>query len=553
MGGFALKNVISAGFLTQLPYAMRYLNFWAWLLPLALISCQTGPANQGTLTDQAPKEPVMPEEDLGSLFHEVQMAGLFEDSKTFVDCRPQAEPELILSAYLEMKDQEDFDLESFVQQNFLPPRVFNPDFESNADRSVDEHILALWPVLTRQPDEDISGSLLELPYSYVVPGGRFREIYYWDSYFTMLGLQVSPPENQALIGEMIANFGYLIDTLGFIPNGNRTYFRSRSQPPFFSLMVKLWQEEKPGTVEEYLPQLEKEYAFWMAGRENLSAEEPTHRRVVRLPDGTVLNRYWDDIPEARPESYREDVELAEGSDRDEEELFRNLRAACESGWDFSSRWLRDGQNLGSIRTTELIPVDLNCLLWHLEQTLAEAYEAQGQTDRSVQMRTLADQRQAAIEQYCWNETEGYYVDFDWVKGQPHDMLTAATMFPLFFEIASDEHAAATHEALREGLLADGGVLTTPLETGQQWDAPNGWAPLQWVAYQGLHNYSHDQTAETVKQRWITLNTRVYQNTGRMVEKYNVVDMSLEAGGGEYALQDGFGWSNGVLLRMMRAE
>ncbi len=519
-------------------------------LMAGLFACQA--PSSSPAAGEVMLEPLVPEKDLGEVFEAVQMVGIFEDSKTFVDCRPTVSPERIVAAFREQKDQPDFSLEQFVETYFLPPRKFNSDFHSDPNRSVGEHITALWPVLTRQPDQNISGSLLELPHPYVVPGGRFREIYYWDSYFTMLGLQVSPPESQALIGSMLDNFSFLIDTLGFIPNGNRTYFLGRSQPPFYSLMVKLWDQVKPGALTQYLPQMEKEYAFWMEGLEGLSEEKPAHRRVVRLSDGTVMNRYWDDQPEPRPESYREDVELAESSQREPSQLYRDLRAACESGWDFSSRWLEDQENLGTIRTTQLIPVDLNCLMYHLEKTLAEAYRASGQEDKAQDMESVASGRAEAIERFCWSEG-GFYSDFNWIEQKSTDILTAAAMFPMFLEVADQTKALQVHEAITQGLLAPGGILTTLNPIGQQWDAPNGWAPLQWVSYLGMKNYGFNETAASIKDRWINLNTKVYQNTGRMVEKYNVGDLSLEAGGGEYALQDGFGWSNGVLLRMLNEE
>ena len=495
--------------------------------------------------------PLYPARDLDSLFHEVQMEGVFEDSKAFVDCRPTAPATDIVAGYQRLKGQPDFDLEQFVKLNFKPPRVFSSDFEADRSRSVEQHILALWPVLTREPDADITGSLIELPFPYVVPGGRFREIYYWDSYFTMLGLAVSDSAQQALIGHMLDNFAYEIDTLGFIPNGNRTYFLSRSQPPFFSLMVRLWDAAQGDQLGRYLPQLEREYEFWMDGATDLSADQPTHRRVVRLPDGTVLNRYWDDDPRPRPESYREDVRLARESKREDKQLFRDLRAACESGWDFSSRWLRDSQDLASIRTTEMIPVDLNCLLYHLEATLAEAYARQASPEKADSYQRRAQARADAINQYCWDGQQ--YGDYDWVRQAPMGRPTAAMMFPLYVELAPDDRAQATVAAMQAHLLAPGGLLTTPVNSGQQWDAPNGWAPLQWIAIEGLRRNGFDSLAQDLRQRWVRLNTRVYDNTGKMVEKYNVSDLSLEAGGGEYPLQDGFGWSNGVLLRLLREK
>src|SRR5690606_9252443 len=130
----------------------------------------------------------------------------------------------------------------------------------------------------------------------------------------------------------------------------RTYYTSRSQPPFFTSMVKLLAETKADStiLLKYLPFIEKEYAFWMEGKDQLNPENTMHRRVVRLPDGEILNRYWDDKNTPRPEAYKEDVHTAERSEAPPEEVYRHLRATAEAGWDFSSRWFRDGENLSTI-------------------------------------------------------------------------------------------------------------------------------------------------------------------------------------------------------------
>jgi len=488
------------------------------------------------------------EEAFGALFHDVQMAGIFEDSKTFPDCLPKYPPTEILERYKRSKGHADFGLREFVMAHFdLPPEP-GKAFKSDATLDIREHIEKLWPILQRQPDET-GGSLIPLPKPYVVPGGRFREIYYWDSYFTMLGLQQSG--KNTTIRNMVENFAHLIDEVGFIPNGNRTYFLSRSQPPFFSLMVGLLAElEGEAVYREFLPQLTKEYAFWMDGAEGLTAAQPTYRRLVRLSDKVVLNRYFDDSPNPRPESYKEDVELAEHSSRPAKALYTDLRAACESGWDFSSRWLRNPQKLETIHTTELIPVDLNCLLYGLEETLQKAYAANGEQQMAEQMGTKAQHRKAAILQYCWDGASGFFYDYDFKKQAVTGRVTAAGFYPLFFKLCSAKMAKRAAKFGKKQLLKDGGLCTTLQASGQQWDAPNGWPPLQWMAYKGMQNYGLKKMAQTLAERWIANNKRVYRNTGKMVEKYNVTDITLEAGGGEYRLQDGFGWSNGVLLRLM---
>lgn len=483
------------------------------------------------------------------LFEDVQLQNILGDGKTFPDCLPKRPLEEIEQDYQHLKDTANFDLKSFVLQNFGLPEKPAVHYQSNANHSVREHIHDLWNVLTRKPDQS-GGSLIPLPHPYVVPGGRFREIYYWDSYFTMLGLNVS--SRQDLTQNMVDNFAYLINTIGYIPNGNRTYYLGRSQPPFFSLMVKLLAEVKKNVLSKYLPHLEKEYSFWMLGVSDLQEKTPALNRVVRLSDGSIVNRYWDEHDTPRPESYKEDVELARHCLQKPNELYRHLRAAAESGWDFSSRWFKDENLFSTIHTTEIIPVDLNCLLFHLEKTLAEAFQEVGNHAQSSRYLQLANQRKVVIRKFCWNPSEEFFFDYDFMAQTQKQAYTLAATFPLFFEVATPEQAMAVETALRTKFLKPGGLTTTIFNSGQQWDAPNGWAPLQWIAYRGLLNYGFDELAHEIKIRWLNNNDRVYSETGKMMEKYNVYSTVAEGGGGEYPNQDGFGWTNGVYLAMMNA-
>jgi len=232
-------------------------------------------------------------------------------------------------------------------------------------------------------------------------------------------------------------------------------------------------------------------------------------------------------------------------------VYRDLRSACESGWDFSSRWLKDPQDLATIHTTDIIPVDLNALLFNLEQVLARAYRAEGNEEEADLFAQRANQRREAVLAYCWDDETGYFMDYDFVAGSSTGVISPAGMFPFFFKmVESEDYASRAAKVISEQLLKNGGIATTANANGQQWDAPNGWAPLQWITIQGLRNYGQGELADVIKQRWVDLNLRVYQNTGKMVEKYNVMDMGLEAGGGEYPVQDGFGWTNGVLLKLL---
>lgn len=494
-----------------------------------------------------------PAEQLEELFEAIQLGHIFPDSKTFVDAQAKFPPEEILLKYRQSRNREGFDLQRFVLENFTLPEQAGGQFLTNPNLSMDEHILNHWDYLTRDADEDSAqelSTLIPLPYSYIVPGGRFREIYYWDSYFTMHGLAASG--RMEMVESMLKNFAYLIDELGFIPNGNRTYYMSRSQPPFFGSMVSLFQHYK-GTEAAlpYLPQMLKEYDFWMKGAQDVSARNPASRHVVRMPDGSLLNRYYDMSPEPRPESYAEDVKLANHlSDKEKPRLYTDIRAAAESGWDFSSRWFRDNKTLGTIHTTDIVPVDLNSLLYQLESAIAELYTALGNEQQAKEFERLAENRKAALEKWLWDEERQFYADYDFEAGQHTPSLTLAAVYPLYFGLATEERARLVGKKLSSDFLKAGGLVTSLVETGEQWDYPNGWAPLQWLAINGLQDYDMPELSQEIASRWLRVNRKVFLETGKMMEKYNVVDTTLVGGGGEYPLQDGFGWTNGVNIAII---
>jgi alpha,alpha-trehalase len=300
----------------------------------------------------------------------------------------------------------------------------------------------------------------------------------------------------------------------------------------------------------YFPQLRREYEFWMAGADALDATGAAVRRVVRIDD-TLLNRYWDDSDEPRQESYAEDRELAANTERQGPGLYRDIRAACESGWDFGSRWFEDGQSIKSICTTQIMPVDLNCILHRVEVLLGDMSERTGEMQRAVFYRKRAAQRKAMIQLRFFDDNEGFFFDLRLDSCKPTGTLSLAAAYPLFFGLATAEQAARVAVKLEMEFLCAGGWVTTLAETGQQWDSPNGWAPLQWIVYDGLSRYGFDEHARTGAARWIDANINMYRTSGRFMEKYNVVQPGLAASGGEYAVQDGFGWTNGVLLSLRR--
>ncbi|HDR9253512.1 alpha,alpha-trehalase TreA [Burkholderia vietnamiensis] len=537
---------------------------WAAVLAIAYLAV-AGCAAQADNANHAASQPAMqtaavpasaasgallppPSQLYGDLFVAVQTAQIYPDQKTFVDATPNTDPATIVQLYQQQKSQPGFSLKAFVDQYFTarPQGGVTPP----ANLTLRQHIDWLWPQLTRTTTSvPPYSSLVPMPKPYVVPGGRFREGYYWDTYFTMLGLQVSGRED--LVDDMLDNFAYLIDTVGHIPNGNRTYYASRSQPPFFAYMVTLAARAEGDTVyQKYLPALRKEYAYWMHGESAVPRGEAV-RHVVAMPDGAVLNRYWDASDTPRDESYLEDVTTAKAvPNRPANDVYRDLRAGAESGWDYSSRWFGDGRTLATIRTTSIVPVDLNSLMFHLETTIVKGCTVTRDVGCVVDFSARAARRAAAINRYLWNR-HGYYGDYDWQLRKPRDGVTAAALYPLFAGVAWPERAKATAREVRKTLLQPGGLATTTQNTGQQWDAPNGWAPLQWIAIEGLRRYGEPALAKDIGTRFLADVKHVYATEGKLVEKY-VVEGTGEGGGGggEYPLQDGFGWTNGVTLKLL---
>lgn len=399
------------------------------------------------------------------------------------------------------RNQSGFDLRHFVDVNFTLPKA-GEKYVPPAGQSLREHIDGLWPVLTRSTKNvEKWDSLLPLPESYVVPGGRFREIYYWDSYFTMLGLAESGHWDK--VADMVANFGYEIDAWGHIPNGNRTYYLSRSQPPFFAFMVELLaQHEGDDALKEYLPQLQKEYAYWMEGVETLQPGQQ-NQRVVKLEDGSVLNRYWDDrdTPALNPGLKISLPPKAPPTARQRRSIETSALPPPPAGISAPAGWIIRSSSVPSVPPRlSLSILTLCCISW---KTLARASAAAGDRAKASQYDTLANARQKAIEMHLWNNKEGWYADYDLQNNKIRDQLTAAALFPLYVNAAAKDRAAKVAAAAQAHLLQPGGLATTSVKSGQQWDAPNGWAPLQWVAAEGLQNYGQDDVAMEVTWRFLT--------------------------------------------------
>lgn len=486
----------------------------------------------------------------GPLFEAVQLNRVFPDSKTFVDSVLLGEPADVLRAYHRENSKKGFDLYQFVTNHFQLPEAAGPDHsEVPPTQDIDTYSANLWSALTREADTYIPGStLIPLPKPYIVPGGRFREIYYWDSLITAAGL-IRSGRNDMVVN-MCDNFAYLIDTVGFVPNGNRVYYTTRTQPPVFALMIELLRQNGH-SVEKYLPQLEKEHKYLTRGSDNLHHEGDAAEGVVMTRDRIILARNYDTAGRPREESYYEDFINAqkitpEGRTR----FYLDLRAAASSGWDFSSRWFKDLKNITTIHTTDIIPVDKNCLLYFEESLIARLHQNAGNSEQSARYSSLADNRKFAIQELFWSSDNGFFFDHDSVAEKLTDSWSMAAVLPLFTGIATPDQAASVAKHLEDKFLKTAGFAATLHETGEQWDYPNGWPPLQWFAIHGLRRYGFDRLADKATEGWLKVCEINYQLTGGMYEKYNVINPEDRARGGEYPTQIGFGWTNGSYLDLL---
>lgn len=508
--------------------------------------------NMNPLSSRDPKVTLSPDERFGEFFDSVMVKNIFEDSKTFLDLIPVMPTDSLLMAYKEGHKKPDFNWQTFVNQMFVSPNLNDKPYQTNASHDVEDHITALWSVLARPADSATLGSILPIPKPYMAASGQSRELSYADAYFIMLGLEAAGRVD--MIENMVDNFAYLLDTEGHIPSSNRTYNTSRSSAPFFACMVQLLADIKGKEVlAKYLPQLEKEYKYWMDGAEDPAPKDLfVHLHVVQV-DRNTLNRYNDRIEKPRPENFQSDKFITQTSIRPRSETYRYIRAAAESSWNFSSRWFEDGVNINTINTGEIIPVDLNALMYNLELTISRAKVVEKKYNEATEWEKKASRRRDALMRYCWAESKGMFFDFNVQKYKQTGVVSAAAAYPLFFKMVSKRNAGRVIENIERNLLFNGGIATTNFQSGQSWDAPFGFAPLQWIAIKGFRNYGHEASANDIKKRWVDLNIGVFKNTGKLLEKYNVKDLSDATGGGSYPAQDGYGWTNGVLLKLLKEK
>lgn len=379
-----------------------------------------------------------------------------------------------------------------------------------------------WPSLVKKLDRPAASSLVPLPNPYVVPGGKFKEMYYWDSYFIMLGLQTSHLTD--LMTGMVDNMLYLSEKYGIVPNANRTYYMSRTQPPFLTAMIDL---AAPHKDKEWLS-----HAYDVATKEYRNVWMNPKTRYVKK---VGLNRYYDPAFRRMPENNRGGLLRL----KPDVAKIRNARAECESGWDFTKRF--------DHRCTDFLPVDLNSLLYKYEKDMAGFARTLNKGKEAEEWDQRAEKRKKLMNELMWDEKEGLFMDYDFRNKQRSSYGSLASYFPLWAGLATPEQArrGVTNIHRFEG---PGGLKTSLHETGEQWDAPNGWPNLNWIAIKGIQPYD-PATATRLGEKWLDMVKKVHDETGAVYEKYNVEERTHNTKG-HYPSQALFGWGLGVSLAIL---
>jgi alpha,alpha-trehalase len=383
----------------------------------------------------------------GTILDKVQNARIFNDSKTFVDMPLKYNVDVVLKSFAKINSSNASELRQFVDEYFYPPgsdlvEWIPPDWNESPQflshivdmeyRQWAKWLNGVWLKLGRRVHANVSAypdrhSLIPVPKPFIVPGGRFREFYYWDSFWIIHGLLVCNMTDT--VRSMLVNFNYLIDRYGMVPNGGRTYYSRRSQPPLLTLMVWEYYEKTSNLsfVADMLPNLKREHLFWMTNR--------TVNITDKLGQSRQFVRYKAVSETPRPESYREDKQATAGLQPAEAaQLYQEIASATESGWDFSSRWMsQSGFHAGtlqSLRTSHIIPVDLNAIMCQVELILHELFSLVNNTKDSAYYKALATKRAEAIESVLWNETVGMWQDFDMKSVKQIGTFYSSTLVPL---------------------------------------------------------------------------------------------------------------------------
>lgn len=387
----------------------------------------------------------------------------------------------------------------------------------------------------------------DLEFPFIIPGGRFRESYYWDTFWIIEGLLASEMYDSAK--GMIKNFLRMVELFGFVPNGSRLYYLNRSQPPLLVLMVNSYFEKTKDLVFliEALPYLDQEYRFWMRERSV---------KIVAKSDNLeyLLNLYTPVSDSPRPESYSEDLFDASSFPSEDEKIrfYSDIVAGAESGWDFSSRWFSDPQKLTTIYTSKIVPVDLNAFMYKTEKLLANFHRLTGNAAMESQYSEAVEKRIRAINTILWDSKDLVWRDFSLISQEfTSNSFYISSLFPLFFGIipagTSDAELLAVHSPYL--LKYSAGIPVSEIRNGQQWDFPNVWAPYHHTVVSYLKDFDRTLALE-IAQKFVNSVHRGWVNTGHIFEKYNAEKVGVPGGGGEYVVQEGFGWTNGVVISFL---
>lgn len=380
------------------------------------------------------------------------------------------------------------------------------------------YIHQFWKHLIKQSPPYTKDELLYLPYPYAVPGGIFQQLFYWDSYFMILGLKISKLDQ--LARWIVDNFLYELRTFGLIPNSSELAHLSRSQPPFLTSMIhEVWNGDKEWLRQAYDWAKIEYHEVWMDSK-------------TRYNEQIGLNKYYDGLEsmlKVKGEAYLHFNEVYIPPH------FWQERVEAESGWDYTGRFHRQCGNF--------IPVDLNSLLYKYEIDLSQFAHILKLNDEASNWRSNAQRRKKLMDQYLWNDDLGVYLDYNFTTNRQYQYYSLATFYPLWASVASAQQAARIQQHIPM-FLYPGGMVTSTVKSGFQWDYPNGWAPLQWIVIQGVKNYGFEREAAEIAKRWIHLCTKVFLTHGKLYEKYNVVQLNIDTVG-RYPSQEGFGWTNAI--------
>ncbi|CAG0917111.1 unnamed protein product [Notodromas monacha] len=517
----------------------------------------------------------------GELLDTIQSSHLYKDSKHFVDMTLKKSRADTLAAFKKLQlgsaPLSRVHIQSFVDQHFDPPgselEIWTPpdwkptpkfldDIKNQEMREFAAELHNLWKQLGRKVKDTVRDnadrySILYVPHGTMVPGGRFREFYYWDTYWVVKALLISGMSET--VKGMLINFVEMQRKFGYIPNGGRKYFARRSQPPYFIPMVNEYVSAT-GDLEflrENMDAMEEEYAFWHNQRSTT---------IVVNGKEHLVTLYNVSVAGPRPESYTEDKVMANvfKSEAQKQDFYAEIKSACESGWDFSSRWFdhfgQDGANLTDTRIRNVAPVDLNSLMSYNAALLAQMHNKLGRTDKAETYSKIARTRNDTMQEVFWDDADGIWYDFDVQKMQRRKAFYISNVHPLWTGVYGVEGGLDKSQVTKrvmdylhsqKVLDYEGGVPTSLVKSEEQWDFSNAWSPVQHTLVEGLRlapNQEANNLAHKLAQKWVYSNWKSYKASNHsMFEKYDTMSPGHAGHGGEYEVQIGFGWSNGVVL------